>query len=108
AHGQAAHVDPARANPDRAPKIVGAEDWHINSDEPDVVDYDTTFKPPEQEALYEPTGNRSSDHDPVMVGLNLDSDTPPTAAIAGGECSNSNDASAQFGVTLTDPDSADL
>ena len=45
-------------------------DWHINSDEPDILDYDTSFKPPAQEALYEPNAYRTSDHDPVLVGLN--------------------------------------
>ena len=51
--------------------MTGAADWHINSDEPDVVDYDTSFKPDAQEALYEENPYRSSDHDPVVVGLNL-------------------------------------
>ena len=51
--------------------MTGAADWHINSDEPDVVDYDTSFKPAGQEALYEANAYRSSDHDPVVVGLNL-------------------------------------
>jgi hypothetical protein len=35
------------------------------------LDYDTTFKKPAQQALYEPNAFRSSDHDPVIVGLNL-------------------------------------
>ena len=52
-------------------QVTGAADWHINSDEPDVLDYDTTFKPPAQDALYEPNAYRTSDHDPVVVGLNL-------------------------------------
>src|SRR5262249_5313478 len=29
------------------------------------------FKPPAQEALYEPNAYRASDHDPVLVGLDL-------------------------------------
>ena len=51
--------------------MTGAADWHIDSDEPDVVDYDTSFKPDAQEALYEENPYRASDHDPVVVGLNL-------------------------------------
>ena len=35
-----------------------------------MLDYDTTFKPAAQEALYEPNQYRTSDHDPVVVGLN--------------------------------------
>ena len=69
--GQAGYLDYALANTSLASQITGAADWHINSDEPDVVDYDTSFKPVEQEALYQPNAYRSSDHDPVIVGLNL-------------------------------------
>ena len=53
------------------PQVTGAADWHINSDEPDVLDYDTSFKPAAQDALYEVNAYRTSDHDPVVVGLNL-------------------------------------
>ena len=67
--GQAGYLDYALASASLVGQVQGAADWHINSDEPDVVDYDMTFKPPSQEALYEPNGNRSSDHDPVVVGL---------------------------------------
>ena len=43
--------------------------FHINADEPDAFDYDTTFKKPAQDALYEPLPYRVSDHDPVIIGL---------------------------------------
>lgn len=52
-------------------RVTGATTWAINADEPDILDYDTTFKGPGQEALYEPNAYRSSDHDPVIVGLDL-------------------------------------
>ncbi len=67
--GQAGYLDHALANASMAGQVTGAADWHINADEPDVVDYDTTFKPPEQDALYEPNAYRSSDHDAALVGL---------------------------------------
>ena len=51
--------------------MTGTTIWHINADEPDVLDYDTSFKPPAQAALYAPDPYRSSDHDPVIVGLDL-------------------------------------
>lgn len=69
--GQAGYLDHALANSNLEKQVVGAADWHIDSDEPDVVDYDTTFKPPAQEALYESNPYRASDHDPVVVGLEL-------------------------------------
>ncbi len=52
-------------------QVTGATAWHINADEPDLIDYDTTFKQPAQQAIYAPDAYRSSDHDPVIVGLSL-------------------------------------
>ncbi|MDH4103423.1 MAG: ExeM/NucH family extracellular endonuclease [Thermoleophilia bacterium] len=69
--GQAGYLDHALASPSLGAQVTGAADWHVNADEPDVLDYDTTFKPPAQDALYEPNAYRSSDHDPVLVGLDL-------------------------------------
>jgi predicted extracellular nuclease len=69
--GQAGYLDHALASPTLVGQVTGAADWHINSDEPDLLDYDTTFKPDAQDAIYEPNAYRSSDHDPVVVGLNL-------------------------------------
>jgi hypothetical protein len=69
--GQAGYLDHALASPTLVGQVTGAADFHIDSDEPDVVDYDTSFKPPAEEALYEPNAYRASDHDPVVVGLDL-------------------------------------
>ncbi|HKY52887.1 MAG TPA: ExeM/NucH family extracellular endonuclease, partial [Anaerolineales bacterium] len=69
--GQAGYLDHALANASLFSQVTGAADWHINSDEPDVLDYDTSFKPPAQDALYEVNPYRTSDHDPVVVGLDL-------------------------------------
>ena len=68
--GQAGYLDHALASASLLSQVTGAADWHINSDEPDVLDYDTSFKPPAQDALYEANAYRTSDHDPVVVGLN--------------------------------------
>ncbi len=69
--GQAGYLDHALASTSILAQVTGAEDWHINSDEPDVLDYDTSFKPATQDALYEANAYRTSDHDPVVVGLEL-------------------------------------
>jgi hypothetical protein len=69
--GQVGYLDHALANLPLASQVTGVADWHINADEPDVLDYDTSFKPAEQELLYEPNEFRTSDHDAVIVGLNL-------------------------------------
>jgi hypothetical protein len=44
----------------------GAAIWHINADEPRVLDYNEEFNPPH---LYSPDAYRSSDHDPVLVHI---------------------------------------
>jgi hypothetical protein len=69
--GQSGYLDYALASPSLVAQVTGAADWHINADEPDVLDYDTSFKPNAQDALYEPNAYRTSDHDPAVVGLNL-------------------------------------
>jgi predicted extracellular nuclease len=69
--GQWGYLDYAMANESLRDSVTGTTIWHINADEPDILDYDTSFKQPAQQALYEPNAFRSSDHDPVIVGLNL-------------------------------------
>ena len=69
--GQSGYLDHALSSTSLTGQVTGAAEWHINADESDVLDYDMTFKPPEQEALYETAAYRSSDHDSVLVGLTL-------------------------------------
>jgi uncharacterized protein len=67
--GMSGYLDHALSNATLTPQVTGVAEWHINADEPDILDYDTSFKPAEQDALYEPNAYRSSDHDPLVVGL---------------------------------------
>jgi len=69
--GQLGYLDHALANQDLVSEVISTTVWHINADEPDILDYDMTFKQDAQDALYEPNAYRSSDHDPVLVGLDL-------------------------------------
>jgi hypothetical protein len=80
--GQIGYLDYGLANDNLLQQVTGTTVWHINADEPDILDYDTTFKPPAQEALYEDNAFRSSDHDAVIVGLNLVQNVPPSCADA--------------------------
>jgi predicted extracellular nuclease len=80
--GQLGHLDHAFASPGLRGAVTGATAWHINADEPDVFDYDTTFKQPAQDALYEPNAYRSSDHDPLIVGLAICDAVPPTLEVS--------------------------
>ncbi|WP_199319624.1 ExeM/NucH family extracellular endonuclease [Dolichospermum sp. FACHB-1091] len=72
--GQLGSLDHALATSSLAAQVSGAEKWHINADEPSVLDYNTEFKSVSQiTSLYSADQFRASDHDPVIVGLNLNS-----------------------------------
>jgi predicted extracellular nuclease len=103
--GAAGYLDHALANTSLMSQITGAADWHINSDEPDIFDYDTSFKPPAQDALYEVNPYRTSDHDPVVVGLIPNA--PPTVD-AGGPYSVPEGSSVTVTATGSDPNGDSL
>ena len=70
--GQSGYLDHGLASPTLAAQVTGAAEWHINADEPPVLDYNDDFKSPNHvHTLYAPTPYRSSDHDPLVVGLDL-------------------------------------
>ena len=80
-YGQAGYLDHALANASLTDQVSGVTVWHINADEPSVLDYNTEYKSSGQiESLYNDDPYRASDHDPVIVGLNLYA--PPTCAAA--------------------------
>jgi len=78
--GQWGYLDYAMANAALESAVTGTTVWHINADEPDILDYNLDFKQPPQQALYEPNAFRASDHDPVIVGLELDRSAPDITA----------------------------
>lgn len=68
--GQWGYLDHALASPSLVSQVTGATDVHINADEPAVLDYLTDFKSAGQiSSLYSPDRYRTSDHDPVVIGL---------------------------------------
>lgn len=74
--GQLGYLDYALAGPGLVDDVLEATTWAVNADEPSLIDYDMTFKKPAQDALYADDAYRSSDHDPVLVGLELDNVAP--------------------------------
>ncbi|NTY02448.1 ExeM/NucH family extracellular endonuclease [Deinococcus sp. JMULE3] len=84
-NGEFGYLDHALSSSALAAQVTGITEWHINSDEPVFLDYNIEFKNhPECTSatcttpdLYTPTPFRSSDHDPVLVGLNLKADGDP-------------------------------
>lgn len=80
--GQWGYLDHALASLILADQVAGVEGWHVNADEPSVLDYNTNFKSAGQiTSLYAPDKFRSSDHDPVLIGLDLA--TPNQSNLAG-------------------------
>jgi predicted extracellular nuclease len=69
--GQVGYLDYALASSVLSQQVTATSVWQINADEPDILDYDTSFKKDAQDALYAADAFRSSDHDPVIVGLDL-------------------------------------
>ena len=71
--GQSGYLDHALASSTLVSQVTGVTEWHANADEPIVLDYNVEFKSANHvNTLYAPDAFRASDHDPVLVGLNLD------------------------------------
>jgi uncharacterized protein len=84
--GQQGTLDTALARGTLASRVTGAAVWHINADEVPAIDYQESvgvsfnqrFRTPEiAAAYYDPSAFRSSDHDPVLVGLDLGRSSHP-------------------------------
>ena len=65
---QSGTIDHAFVSTSLNSQITGLTQWHINADEPRALDY-RSDNPPD---LYGSGPFRSSDHDPVIVGLELE------------------------------------
>ncbi|MDL4819360.1 ExeM/NucH family extracellular endonuclease [Actinomadura opuntiae] len=66
--GMSGELDHALAGAALSRRVTGATIWHVNSDEPTFLDYNTEYTQPR---FYRPDAFRSSDHDPVLIGLRL-------------------------------------
>ena len=69
--GESGYLDHALGTSSLTPQVAGVTEWHINADEPIALDYNVEFKP-DPDSFYSPLSYRSSDHDPVVVGVQLD------------------------------------
>lgn len=78
--GQLGYLDHALASQALLPMISGVSEWHINSDEVNVLDYNDTVQDsgeasfeakPATLPLFSSDPYRSSDHDPVIIGITL-------------------------------------
>ncbi|TFW36022.1 ExeM/NucH family extracellular endonuclease [Massilia horti] len=62
--GQSGYLDHALASTSLDSQVVDVAEWHNNADEPTALDY-------KQQDLYVNGPYRASDHDPVVLSLNL-------------------------------------
>jgi predicted extracellular nuclease len=110
--GQAGYLDHALASNSLNGQVTGVTDWHLNSDEPDIFDYNDTVQSTGESAAerkgFDVTDTtspfRTSDHDPVIIGLTPNA--PPTVD-AGGPYSVAEGGSVSVGATGTDPNTGD-
>jgi predicted extracellular nuclease len=105
-NGESGYLDHALANSSLVAQVTGETHWHINPDEPTVLDYNTEFKTANQvNTFYSPGPYRSSDHDPVIVGVHFN--MAPTAD-AGGPYVVAEGGSTTLSASGTDPESDTL
>ncbi|WP_373519878.1 ExeM/NucH family extracellular endonuclease, partial [Pricia sp.] len=81
--GQQGYLDYALANTNLASQVTGVTEWHINADEINIFDYNDGIQDAGEQSferesnalpVYGPNAFRASDHDPVLVGLQLTPD----------------------------------
>lgn len=99
---ESGQLDHALANAALQDKVVDVTEWHINTDEPRILDYNEEFKTPAQvQDLYASDAYRSSDHDPVVISLLLEAENvAPVASFT----QVVNGASVQLTSTSSDTD----
>ncbi|MEO1641166.1 MAG: ExeM/NucH family extracellular endonuclease [Pseudomonadota bacterium] len=64
--GQRGALDQAIAGSGLSDDVAGVFEWHINADEPDLLNYDDGFN---DTRFYENSAYASSDHDPLIIDL---------------------------------------
>jgi uncharacterized protein len=115
--GEAGYLDHALATASLSTQIASTAVWHVNADEPSVIDYKLEFKFPDTGCtqtcppdLYVANAYRSSDHDPVIVGLNLGTtllsqtitfDAPADRAVNSGSFTANAQASSGLAVSFS-------
>jgi predicted extracellular nuclease len=99
--GQAGSLDYALVSPSLASAVTGIAEWRISADEPDALDYNTDFG--RNPALFD--GNvpyRASDHDPVLLGVELADTIPPVVACNSPATIRVRDRNLSFTATASD------
>jgi uncharacterized protein len=77
---QSGYLDHALATGTLVPQVAGIDVWHINADEPAAADFNTEHKTDDLFEADQPY--RMSDHDPIVIELNLTPSAPETGRSA--------------------------
>ncbi len=67
--GESSTLDHALASESLASKVTGAAIWSINADEPRALDYNHEYKSDRHIVQLKGDAFRSSDHDPLVIGI---------------------------------------
>ena len=98
--GFSGYLDHALSTSSLHTQIAGVKPWHANADEPSIIDYNVEYKYPIQtyypDDLFAADGYRASDHDPIVIGLNL-----PTPVVTSISPNMKMAGSATFTITVT-------
>ena len=98
-NGETGAIDHAYASNTLQSQVTGIGVWHINADEPTVLDYNTEFKTDDR---YAATPYRASDHDPVLVALTLRADAVVNQPILSANLPLTAVAGTTYAVTVTE------
>jgi len=71
--GRIGNLGYALASTSMANQVLNTEEWHINSDEAKVLDFEDFYN---QVGCYDPTLFRSADHDPVSLSIGTATPVP--------------------------------
>jgi len=103
--GQSGYIDHALASTSLLGRVSGVGHWHNNADEPIVLDYNVEFKTASQITSFYSSGPyRASDHDPVVIGLDLHDTTPPTIVAPADRAQATGPSASICGVFIADAD----
>ena len=114
--GQLGYLDHALANASLTPQVAGVAEWHINADEIPLFDYNDDVRTADEATfeeesdtlpLYQPNAFRTSDHDPVIIGLALARPNDPPTVDGGGPYEVFEGATVEVSATGSDPNAGD-
>jgi uncharacterized protein len=97
--GETGALDHGYASQTMRSQVSSVGVWHINADEPPVIDYNTEFKPDDR---YAATPYRASDHDPIILGITLNADASVNLPILSALVVPAGQVSVPYGITITE------